>query len=46
MKYLYFSNEEMVEMINIAVITTFRLADLVIISVEEGRGQTENTNLG
>ena len=46
MKYLYFSNEEMVEMINIAVITTFRLADLVIISVEEGRGQTENTYLG
>ena len=46
MKYLHFSNEEMVEMINIAVITTFRLADLVIISVEEGRGQTENTNLG
>lgn len=46
MKYLHFSNEEMVEMINIAVITTFRLADLVIVSVEEGRGQTENTNLG
>ena len=33
-------------MINIAVSTTFRLADLVIVSVEEGRGQTENTNLG
>ena len=45
MKYLHFSNEEMVEMINIAV-TSFRLADLVIISVEDGRGQTENTNLG
>ena len=45
MKYLHFSNEEMVEMINIAV-TSFRQADLVIISVEDGRGQTENTNLG
>ena len=33
-------------MINIAVITSFRLADLVIVRMEEGRGQTENTNLG